>query len=117
MIFRPFTPTASLIALIMGLGAGSVVTSAATVFPPDHAPVTNIHNVDCVIGAHIGPLGGCILGSDPQPVVVQQAPVVVDPAPVAQDSGSVAPPIGCSSKSVTTTDAAGNSATKTKTQC
>jgi hypothetical protein len=102
-------------------GAGFILASAAsaqaTMLPARTGMTHAIVHVDCAIGAHIGPLGGCIIGTDnpPPPVIVERraadAPVV-DAAPAAD-----APASGCASKSVTRTDSMGNSETKTATNC
>jgi hypothetical protein len=75
--------------------------------PASKCATPPIHHVDCAVGAHIGPLGGCILGNDnPPPVVVERRAA---DAPDAHDADS------CGTKSVTRTDGTGNSETKTKT--
>jgi len=66
-----------------------------------YAPST-VEHVDCAAGFHIGPVGACILGTDDhRPDVVERR----------DDNG------GCETKSVTKQDAAGNTETKTKTNC
>ncbi len=61
-----------------------------------------IQHVDCAVGFHLGPLGTCVIGTDdPGPAVVER-----------HDDN-----VGCETKSVTKQDAAGNSMTKTKTNC
>jgi hypothetical protein len=67
-----------------------------------------IHHVDCAVGFHIGPAGACIIGTD-DPAPPPAAVVVDGPAPVANE--------GCSTRTVNRTDAAGNSETKTTTNC
>jgi hypothetical protein len=90
------------------LGAGtmlsSVIPTQAGMFPLARYPAPYVQHVDCALGAHIGPLGGCILGTD-------------DPRPVVVEHPDNAPNPGCETKSVTRTDASGNSETKTKTNC
>jgi hypothetical protein len=88
-------------------GAGLVFatltpTEAAMTMP--HYANALTQRVDCAVGAHIGPLGGCIIGTDDPP----PRDVVVEPRD---------PNAGCQTKSVTRTDAAGNSETKTRTDC
>ena len=99
-------------AAIVGAGAmlGSVATAQATMLPIPLYAISSVQNVDCAVGAHIGPLGGCILGVDnaPPPVIVERRAVDVTP-PVEED--------GCASKSMTRTDGQGNSETRTKTNC
>jgi len=99
-------------AAIVGAGAmlGSVATAQAAMLPAPHYANSSIQHIDCAVGAHIGPLGGCILGIDnaPPPVIVERRAVDVAPA-VEED--------GCASKSMTRTDGQGNSETRTKTNC
>jgi hypothetical protein len=95
-------------AAIVGAGAllASVVAAPASMLPVSHFATPNVQHVDCAVGAHIGPLGGCIIGNDDHP------PVVIERrAADAPDSD------GCGTKSVTRTDSSGNSETKTKTNC
>jgi hypothetical protein len=96
-------------------GAGAllvfVATPQAMTLPVSGYATPEVQNVECAIGAHIGPLGGCILGHDdnpPMPVPVERRAV---DAPDSQSAD------GCSSKSVTKTDGMGNTETKTKTNC
>jgi len=112
------------VAAIVGAGAilGSVATAQATMLSIPHYADSSVRHVDCAVGAHIGPLGGCILGVDnaPRPVIVEQRPVEA-PAPVIVEQRAADVPSadanGCASKSVTRTDGLGNSETKTKTNC
>ncbi|WP_158818974.1 hypothetical protein [Methylocapsa sp. S129] len=106
-------------ATVVGAGAilASVASTQATMLPVTHYAASNVQRVDCAVGAHIGPLGACVIGTDnPPPVVVQhdQAPVVIE-----RRAADAPPPDanGCASKSVTRTDGMGNSETKTKTDC
>jgi hypothetical protein len=99
-------------AAIVGAGTilASILSSQAAMVPVSHYPTLAIH-VDCAVGAHIGPLGGCILGDDnpnPPPVVIERRAADAPP-PNSAD--------GCATKSVTKTDDTGNSETKTKTNC
>jgi hypothetical protein len=96
------------------VGAGLIVASFAStqaaMLPASHYAAPMVHHVDCAVGAHIGPLGGCIIGDDgppPAPVVIERRAV---DAPPPDNSG-------CATKSVTRTDAAGNSETKTVSNC
>lgn len=95
-------------AAVVGLGTflASVVSGQAAMRPVPHYAITPIQRVECALGAHIGRLGGCILGDDNPPVVVERR--VDAPPPDAS---------GCATKSVTRTDGAGNSETKTQTNC
>ena len=94
------------------LGAGTLfvaVTGAqAGMSPIPLRTTSSVQVVDCAVGAHVGPLGGCILGTDDRP------PVVVEhrsaDAPVRDEPG-------CTTKSIQRTDDAGNTETKTKTNC
>jgi hypothetical protein len=86
----------------------SVASAQATMLPVVQNPTSSIHHVDCAVGAHIGPLGGCILGNDNPPVVVERRAADAPPPGDAD---------GCATKSVTRTDGTGNSETKTKTNC
>jgi len=98
------------------LGAGSVLAcfaAAQAMTPPAPRPQTPyLQAVDCAVGAHIGPLGGCILGNDDdrRPVVIERRSADTPPPDPAN-------PDGCASRSVTTTDSMGNSQTKTQTNC
>jgi hypothetical protein len=102
---------------IAGCGASAALASLisigstqAAMAPAAHVGSPNVHYVDCAVGLHIGPAGACILGVDNDPPPPRA--VVVDPAPAV-----VAPNDGCETQSVNRTDAAGNSETKTKTNC
>ncbi|MGA2042152.1 MAG: hypothetical protein ABSG83_02150 [Roseiarcus sp.] len=95
------------------VGAGAILVSVsgagAAMLPVQRAAPAYVHPVDCAVGAHIGPLGGCILGNDDdrRPVVIERRSTDV-PQPQ---------PDGCATKSVTTTDGAGNTETRTKSNC
>jgi hypothetical protein len=122
------------------VGAGTLLVSAAATqatmlqAPRDVTPY--VQQVDCAIGARVGPLGGCILGNDdnPPPVVIERRvddappPVVIErrvddtPPPVvierrAADAPDSRDADGCATKSMTRTDGNGTSETKTKTKC
>jgi len=98
-------------AALVGAGAilATVATTKAVTLPVTRLAAPYIQNVDCAIGAHIGPLGACIIGNDDNPPVVVEHRVVDAPDPQAAD--------GCSTKSVTRTDSSGDSETRTKTNC
>jgi len=93
------------------LGAGmlwaSLGASQAAMRPVSPDPSATVHLVDCAVGAHLGPLGACILGDD-NPPAVEEHRTVDSPDPQSQ---------GCATKSVTRSDSSGNSETKTKTNC
>src|ERR1700677_4391913 len=86
------------------LGAGTMLTSViatqAAMLPLARSSMPYVQHVDCAVGAHIGPVGGCILGTD------ESRPVVVEHPDNTNQ--------GCETKSVTRTDASGNTETKTK---
>jgi hypothetical protein len=98
-------------AALVGAGAvlASVVTTQAAMLPVSRLATPHVQYVDCAIGAHIGPLGACIIGNNDNPPVVVEHRVVDAPDPQAAD--------GCSTKSVTKTDGAGNTETRTKSNC
>ncbi len=98
-------------AALVGAGAmlASVATTQATMLPVSHYATPYVQHVDCAIGAHIGPLGACIIGHDDNPPVVVEHRVIDTPDPQAVD--------GCSTKTVTRTDGNGDSETHTKTNC
>jgi hypothetical protein len=79
-------------------------SAQAAMYPAVHFDASDVQHIDCAAGLHIGPVGGCILGTDEH-----------------HDSDRVnehrAADEGCDTKSVKRTDAAGNSETKTKTNC
>jgi hypothetical protein len=95
------------------VGAGSMFATAAplTAVPAVQQMTPFVQHVDCAVGAHIGPLGACVLGTDDTPAPAP--PTIVEhrsaDAPVAPD--------GCQTKSVTRTNGMGDSETKTKTDC
>jgi hypothetical protein len=98
-------------AAIVGAGTilASVVSAQAAMLPVPHYAAPSVHQIDCAVGAHIGPLGACVIGNDDPPPVVVERRAVDAPPPNAGD--------GCATKSVTRTDDMGNSETKTKTNC
>jgi hypothetical protein len=98
-------------ATLVGAGAmlPSVAAAQATMLPVSHYATPDVQYVDCAVGAHIGPLGACILGHDDKPPVVVERRAVDAPDPQGAD--------GCATKSVTRTDGVGNGETKTKTNC
>jgi hypothetical protein len=98
-------------AALVGAGAmlASVATTQATMLPVSSYATPYVQYVDCAIGAHIGPLGACIIGHDDNSPGVVEHRVIDAPDPQAAD--------GCSTKSVTRTDGNGDSETHTKTNC
>jgi hypothetical protein len=97
-------------AALVGAGAmlASATTTQATTLRVSHYATPYVHHVDCAVGAHIGPLGACIIGNDDNPPVVVEHRGV-DPSPQGAD--------GCSTKSVTKSDGMGNTETRTKSNC
>jgi len=98
-------------AALVGAGAmlASVASTQASMIQVSRHATPLVQHVDCAIGAHIGPLGACIIGNNDNPPVVVERPVVDAPAPQAND--------GCSTKSVTRTNGNGDSETHTSTNC
>jgi len=90
-------------AAIVAAGAmfASVAPTQAFMFPIARDAAPNIQLVDCAAGFRLGPIGTCILGTD-------------EPR---HDGDHRDANGGCDTKSMTKTDAAGNSETKTKTNC
>ena len=98
-------------AALVGAGAmlASVASTQASMIQVSRHATPLVQHVDCAIGAHLGPLGACIIGHDDNPPVVVEHRVIDAPDPQATD--------GCSTKSVTRTDQNGGSETHTKTNC
>jgi hypothetical protein len=93
-------------AAVVAAGAmlASVLPTQAIMFRVAPSATPFIQHVDCAVGFHLGPAGACILGTPDAP----PAGVIVE-----HHDGDV----GCETKSVTRSDAMGNSETKTKTNC
>jgi hypothetical protein len=95
------------------VGAGAMLASAASaqasMIPVSRYATPFVQHVDCAIGAHIGPVGACIIGNDENPPVVVEHRVADAPGPQGAD--------GCATTSVTRTDGTGNTETHTKTNC
>ena len=87
----------------------SVATTQAVTLSVTHYRTPPVRQVDCAVGAHIGPVGGCIVGNDNRPPVVVEHRLMNAPDPQAAD--------GCSTKSITRTDSNGDSVARTKTNC
>ena len=88
---------------VVAVGAmfASIAPTQATMYHTQFS-TPYIQHVDCAVGFHLGPVGTCVIGTDdPGPAVVER-----------HDDN-----VGCETKSVTKQDAAGNSVTKTKTNC
>jgi hypothetical protein len=92
-------------AAIVAAGAmfASVAPTQAFMFPTVRDAAPNIQLVDCAAGFRLGPIGTCILGTD-------------EPRHDGDHRDGDASG-GCDTKSMTKTDAAGNSETKTRTNC
>ena len=95
------TSSAAAVAFAAFMTAGG---AQAAMSPAVHFGTSNVQHVDCAAGLHIGPVGGCILGTDEH-----------------HDNDRVtehrAADEGCQTKSVQRTDGTGNSETHTKTNC
>jgi len=86
------------IAALMSGGAAQAAMSPAL-----HNDASMVQRVDCAIGLHIGPAGGCILGTEDhhhEKVIEHHDP----------DEG-------CHTKTVKRSDGMGNSETKTRSNC
>jgi hypothetical protein len=89
-------------AVAVGAVFASIAPTQANMYRITQYSTPYIQHVDCAVGFHLGPLGTCVIGADdPGPAVVER-----------HDDN-----VGCETKSVTKQDAAGNSVTKTKTNC
>ena len=79
-------------------GAPANAAMAPALHPSDPA----LQRVDCAVGFHIGPAGGCVLGTEePRERVIERRATDED----------------CATKTVRRTDDAGNSVTHTRTNC
>ena len=88
--------------VVVGAMFASIAPTRATMYRIPQYSTPYIQHVDCAVGFHLGPLGTCVIGGDdPGPAVVER-----------HDDN-----VGCETKAVTKQDAAGNSVTKTKTNC
>jgi len=99
------------VAALVGVGAmlASVASTQASMIQASRHATPFVQHVDCAIGAHLGPLGACIIGHDDNPPVVVEHRVVDAPGPQGAD--------GCATTSVTRTDGTGDTETHTKTNC
>jgi hypothetical protein len=97
------------VAAVVGTGAALAWIAAAQAMTPSMQSahrMADVQPVECALGAHIGPLGGCILGNDDD-----RRPVVIERHDSDEPPRDPATPDGCTSRSVTTTDGMGNSQT------
>lgn len=108
-------------AALMGLGTVCASAAPLPVAPVAPSASSYVQHVDCAVGAHIGPLGGCIIGTDnpppPPPVIVEHRAADVPDPDVTTQKVITQDGNGCATKSVTQTDSAGNSETRTKSNC
>ena len=89
-------------AVMAGVMLTWVAPTKAFLYPVAPAATSYIQHVDCAAGFHVGPVGTCVIGTDePHDKVMER-----------RDDH-----VGCDTKSVTRQDEAGNSETKTKTNC
>jgi hypothetical protein len=94
------------LAALFGAGVlfASIVSGQAAMAPTAPQATPNIHKADCAVGMRIGPLGGCVLGTDDgdHRVIEHRS---------ADDRD------GCTTKTIKRTDDMGNSETKSKSDC
>jgi hypothetical protein len=108
------------VALAALLGAGALFTtvgaSQAAMAPMPLQATAAVHHVDCAVGAHIGPLGGCILGTDdtPPPVIEHRS---ADVPPGTQEKTVRHDANGCTTKTVKENDGMGNSESHSASNC
>jgi hypothetical protein len=109
--------------------AGAFITCAS--MTAGHAGILNapldaklaIHNVDCAVGMHIGPVGACVGGSEEAVLKHTDAPVVIErrtadaPTDVTTEKSVTHDANGCTTKTIEKTDDMGNSAAKSKSNC
>jgi hypothetical protein len=109
-----------LIGSALALALASTVPASAGTFAAPLNSNLPIQTVGCAVGAHIGPLGACVIGTeDPPTVVIEHRAADAPPPPpdgtttktVTQDSN------GCTTKTIEQNDGMGNSAAKSQTNC
>lgn len=94
---------------LTGCAAAAAISAFLSIGPSQAAmsPITNygdqppVHHVDCAVGMHIGPAGGCILGTEEHHDTVIEHRSADD----------------CHTKTVHKENGMGDSETKTKTNC
>ena len=96
--------SAAAIAVAAFLAAGP---AQAAMSPVNPAAAPNVVRVDCAVGFHLGPVGTCVIGTDNPPP--RRPPGAVIERRATDE--------GCQTKSVRREDAAGNSETRTATNC
>jgi hypothetical protein len=103
--------TGASLAALFGAGAlfATVGASQAAMSTIPVRATSSVQKVDCAVGAHLGPLGGCIIGDDDSP------------SPVIEHRSADAPDLrdqkGCTTKTVKKTDGMGDSETRSKSNC
>jgi hypothetical protein len=97
---------AAAIASVISIGA----THAAMSPIKHYGETPPVHHVDCAVGFHIGPAGGCVIGTDDAvaPPPPPDRPVVIERR--ATDEG-------CQTRSVKRENSFGDSETHTQTDC
>jgi hypothetical protein len=98
------TCSAAAIALAALMSAGA---AQAAMSPVHRYDAPNLQNVDCAVGFHLGPVGTCVIGTDNPPPGPPPGAVIEHRA---TDEG-------CQTRSVRREDSAGNSETRTATNC
>jgi hypothetical protein len=95
------------LAALFGAGVlfASIVSGQAAMAPTAPQATPNIHKTDCAVGMRIGPLGGCVLGTDD------------DHGDKVIERRSADDRDGCTTKTIKKTDDMGNSETKSKSNC
>jgi hypothetical protein len=90
------------------LGFITVGPAQASMYPAVNSGTPNVHHIDCAVGFHLGPLGTCVIGTDNGPPPPPRDHVIIEHRSADE---------GCQTKSVKREDAAGNSETRTRTNC
>jgi hypothetical protein len=110
-----------LIGSALALALASTVPASAGTFAAPLNSNLPIQTVGCAVGAHLGPLGACIIGTeDPAPVVVEHRAADVPLPPVRDESTTrtmTQDSNGCATKTIEQNDGMGNSAAKSQSNC
>jgi hypothetical protein len=88
-----------------GIFCASVASGQAAMAPMAPHAAPNVQKVDCAVGMRLGPLGGCVLGTDDD----HRDKVIEHRSADDRD--------GCTTKTIKKTDDMGNSETRSKTNC